>query len=86
MDTTQRVKKRPQLEREFDELRKGINNVPALLQLTPQATLASLNLEKYEIFPTEPLHDLKGHIHNIIEESEQWGKQEKFLKAYKPQS
>ena len=31
-------------------------------------TLDSLNLERYEVFPTEPLHDLKGHIH-IIEEA-----------------
>ena len=68
MDTTQKVKK-TQLEREFDELRKGTSNVPALLQKSPQATLESLNLEKYEIFLTEPLHDLKGHIHNIFEGS-----------------
>ena len=58
-------KKMAQLEKEFDDLRKGISNV----QQTPQATLESLNLEKYEVFATEPLHDLKGHVRNIIEES-----------------
>ena len=34
-----RGKRKAQLEREFDDLRKGISNVPALLQRTPQATL-----------------------------------------------
>jgi len=32
-------------------------------------TLDSLNLERYEVFPTESLHDLKGHKHNTIEEA-----------------
>ena len=63
-----RGKKKVQLEREFDELRKGVSNVPAILQQTPKATLESLNLDKYEVFATEPLHDLKGHARNIIEE------------------
>lgn len=63
-----RGKKKTQLEKEFD-LRKGISNIPALLQQTPQATFQSLNLGNYEVFPTEPLHDLKCHIRNIIEES-----------------
>lgn len=52
-----------------DTLRKGISNSPPPIQPTPQATFESLNLEKYEVFSTEPLHDLKGHIHIIIEES-----------------
>ena len=62
-------KKKPALEKEFEELRMGISNFPALLQDSPRATLASLHLDTYEISPTEPLHDLKGHLHNIIEES-----------------
>ena len=28
-----------------------------------------MNLQKYEVSPTEPLHDLKGHLGNIIEET-----------------
>ena len=63
-----RGKKKVQLEREFDELRKGVSNVPAILQQTPKATLESLNLDNYEVFATELLHDLKGHARNIIEE------------------
>ena len=62
-------KKKPALEKEFEELRMGINNFPALLQDDPKASLTSLHLQNYEISPTEPLHDLKGHLGNIIEES-----------------
>ena len=62
-------KKKPTLEKEFDELWMGISNFPALLQDSPTATLESLHLGNYEISPTEPLHDLKGHLTNIIEES-----------------
>ena len=61
-------KKKPQLENEFNELRRGITNVPALLQGTPETPLEELCLANYEISPVEPLHDLKGHLSNIIEE------------------
>ena len=50
----------------------GISNVPALLQTHPQSSLKSLGLGKYEISPTEPLHDLKGHIANIFAETERF--------------
>ena len=62
-------KKKPALEKEFDDIRAGITNFPALLQNSPEASLHSLNLLQYEVAPTEPLHDLKGHFNNIIEES-----------------
>ena len=29
----------------------------------------SFNVDKYDVFPTEPLYDLKGHIRNIIDGS-----------------
>ena len=61
--------KKPSLEKAFEEIRLGINNFPALCQNNPEATLESLNLQNYEVFPTEPLHDLKGHLGNIIEET-----------------
>ncbi len=47
----------------------GITNVPALLQTAPHTSLASLSLRKYEIAPSEPLHDLKGHFANVIDET-----------------
>jgi hypothetical protein len=62
-------KKKPALEKEFEDIRAGITNFPALLQNSPEASLHSLNLHQYEVSPTEPLHDLKGHFSNIIEES-----------------
>ena len=61
-------KMKPQLEKELRDLQTGTSNVPALLLNTPQASLDSLNLGNYEVFPTEPLHDLKGHMHNILAE------------------
>ena len=62
-------KKKAQLQKEMDDLQKGISNLPAILLTAPQASLESLHLGKYEIFPTEPLHDLKGHIRNLIDEA-----------------
>ena len=45
-------KKKPALEKEFEELRMRISNFPALLRGNPQATLLSSNLQSYEISPT----------------------------------
>ena len=62
-------KKKPALEKQFKELRGGINSFPALLQDHPESSLSSINLERYEVSPTEPLHDLKGHLSNVIDET-----------------
>lgn len=56
------------LEKQFCELRGGIKNVPALLQMNPQASLSSLNISNYEVAPGESLHDIKGHLGHVIEE------------------
>ena len=61
-------KKRQELEKDFDELRRGIVNVPALLQGCPETNVGHLCLDKYEISPVEPLHDVKGHLSNLIDE------------------
>ena len=61
-------KRKPQLEKEFDEQKRGIVNVPALLQGVPDKPLHNFSLENYEISPVEPLHDVKGHISNLLEE------------------
>ena len=60
-------KRKPELEKDFDELRRGIVNVPALLQGVPETPLADLSLDKYEVSPVEPLHDVKGHLSNLID-------------------
>ena len=62
-------KRKQDLLQQFNELRQGLNDVPALLQPTPMAQLEDLNLECYEISPIEPLHDTKGHITNITDEA-----------------
>ena len=59
--------KRAELDKTFQELRMGINNFPALLYCCPNASLESLHIDKYEISPLEPLHDLKGHISHLLE-------------------
>jgi len=46
----------------------GQKRVPALLYSTPQASLESLNIESYEVLTCEPMHDLAGHIANILQE------------------
>lgn len=53
---------------DFDELRRGITNVPALLQGVSDKSLAEFSLDNYEISPIEPLHDIKGHLSNVIDE------------------
>ena len=42
--------------------------VPALLQGVPDKPLQDFGLEHYEISPVEPLHDVKGHISNLLDE------------------
>ena len=52
----------------FDDILRGVARVPALLT-DPCRSLLSLNLHKYEVVASEPLHDLKGHIINLIRAS-----------------
>ena len=55
-------KKKNQLQEDLGNLHRGISTFPALIENT-------LGLQLYEIFPAEPLHDLKGHFSNIIDEA-----------------
>ena len=51
-----------------NELR-GIQRVPTLLFHTPNTeAFEELNLQFYEISSIEPMHDLAGHIKNILQE------------------
>ena len=59
---------RPALQNLLDRKLKGVLRVPALLLENPTEELASLNLDKYEIVASEPLHDIKGHLINLISE------------------
>ena len=52
----------------LDETLKGVASVPALLLTNPIQSLSSLNLSNYEVVASEPLHDIKGHIINLLTE------------------
>ncbi len=60
--------KKHELQMELDEILRGVIRVPALLLANPLECLQSLGLERYEVMASEPLHDLKGHIMNLITE------------------
>ena len=60
--------KKEVLREMLDCILKGVMRVPALLLPNPTRTLTSLNLQKYEVLASEPLHDLKGHLINLITE------------------
>lgn len=57
---------RADLQKSLDLILKGVSRVPALLLTNPTQYLVSLNIHKYEIMASEPLHDIKGHIINLI--------------------
>lgn len=59
---------RDDLQKILDEILRGIARVPALLLDNPLQNLISVNLGKYEVIASEPLHDIKGHIINLIVE------------------
>jgi hypothetical protein len=60
--------KRGDLDTLLNEVLRGVSRVPALLLTNPLQQLSSLNLGKYEIVASEPLHDIKGHLINLITE------------------
>ena len=46
----------------------GLQRLPALMFNNPESSLQQLNLQHYEIFNNEPLHDISNHIKNIYNE------------------
>ena len=44
--------------------------MPALLARSPTANIKELGLERLQIMPCEPLHDLKGVLFNTLTELE----------------
>ena len=59
---------KPDLRKTLHQTLRGVVRVPSLLLANPTQSLSSLNLDSYEIIASEPLHDIKGHIMNIITE------------------
>ena len=59
---------RPQLNQELRAILKGVQRVPALLAFEPRSDLSRFALNRFQIMPCEPLHDLKGHISHVLTE------------------
>ncbi|CAG2220767.1 unnamed protein product [Mytilus edulis] len=59
---------RPELQENLSTLLHGICRPPALMTTNPTLSTHHLNLNNYEIFGMEPLHDLSNFIQNIITE------------------
>ena len=59
---------KPILNEMLEDILRGVARVPALLLADPSRSLSSLNLDRYEVVASEPLHDLKGHHFNLITE------------------
>ena len=57
---------KPVLQEMLEQLLRGVASVPALLLTNPTQSLSSLNIDKYEVVTSEPLHDLKGYIINLL--------------------
>ena len=57
--------KKDMLAKMLESTLSGVVRVPAL---NPTQSLSTLNLDRYEVIASEPLHDLKGHIINLITE------------------
>ena len=60
--------KKEDFQCELDDILRGIVRVLALLLADTTQSLTALNLQRYEVVASEPLHDLKGHITNLITE------------------
>ena len=61
-------KSKKHLTYQLNSILQGAQRVPTLLTLNPTQTLDTLNLSRYEILDCEPLHDLKGHLYNLLPE------------------
>ena len=58
--------KKDELQKSLNGTLRGVTRVPSLLLTDPTQSLLSLHLEKYEVVASEPLHDIKGHLINLI--------------------
>lgn len=59
---------KPELQQQLDDILNSVQRVPALHLLNPVQSLATLNLQHYEVVACESLHDLKGHLSNLLHE------------------
>ena len=52
------------LHKELARVLRGVQRVPTLLLQNPEVPLTSMQLSRYCILDSEPLHDLRGHLAN----------------------
>ena len=57
-----------ELQQKLTSIIKGVQQVPTLLLLNPTQNLDKLLLGTYTILDIEPLHDIKGHLGNLLKE------------------
>ena len=50
------------------DILQGAQRVPTLLTLNPTQSLDYINLSRYEVLDCELLHDLNGHLYNLLAE------------------
>ena len=62
---TQPVK---ELKEKLLEEMHGIQRLPALMFYHPFHSLSDLNIDRYEVLKSEPLHDITNHIKNLYSE------------------
>ena len=60
--------KKDDLDQELKDLLKGTQRMPSLLVQNPDSALSDLCLEHYESSTVECMHDVSGHIDQIMEE------------------
>ena len=56
------------MQNKLTEELSGVSRVPALCYLEPDKSLAETPLKEYEVLPHEPMHDVAGHINNLLDE------------------
>ena len=59
---------RSDMQQELQDILQGIQRVPSLLILQPEQNISNLHLQRYAILDCEPMHDIKGHILNLLQE------------------
>ena len=59
---------KPELERRLQEELASIQRVPAICFGSEGKTMCELHLQHYELAASEPLHDIKEHMKNIVTE------------------
>ena len=60
--------RKPELRSELQTILCGVQRVPTILINNPLQTLSQLHLPFYTVLDCEPLHDLKGHLINLLTE------------------